>query len=371
MGDSGRDEGPPLSHFPCLSLPLLHVDQPEQRCTADCGYCGWCDSSVQAEPPTEQEDYFTYLSYCLNKPPKEKKKKGRQGRSAESRMRSQKSRDNWRTMVRQGIIQEERDPVCKECFGDELMEDGRSGDVVCLTCGVVQSSQGLGFDCCVPVKVKPSKPYQPLVHFRQRQAQLVNRDPRIQKKTWKKLEREILSRNFPEEELKILGKKKLSHILIEMKMPRRLSANWIQVRLRLGLEPSPPTPENADLLWKRMNGRYFCLTNAFFHTLKKRDDLSHSKNLSRKNIINVNYSFLQLLRLENPDFLSLFGIFFPQLSSKEQPGRNNKRWKILMEYCEKNYKNYSCPKTNEPFYFNWKFIPLTSLEIMEHCTFFD
>lgn len=365
----GGREAVPFSHLSRFPLSPLYVEVPGCLCSADCGYCGRCDSPLQDLPPTESENYFAHLNYVLTKKAKKKKKKGRQGRSAESRERAKRIKEEWRSMVRQGLVQDDEEPVCKECNDPDLIEDQHSGDLICTNCGIVQISKGLGFNCLVTQKTKFSKPYQPLVHFRQRLAQLTGKDPLINDEIWEKLKTVIETRKLDDSRL---GKKTISKLLIELKLPRRLSANWIQVRSRLNLEPHPPEIDDPETLWKRLNARYFCVTIAFQRTLKKLGPQeSKGRNLFRKNIINVNYSFLQLLRQENPDFLEHFGKFFPQLSSKEQPGRNNKRWKILMEYCKKNYETYSCPKTGERFKFKWDFFPLSTLDIMEHCVYFD
>lgn len=248
--------------------------------------------------------------------------------------------------------------------------------MICGDCGLVSSEKGLGFqEYALPSK-RRSKPYHPIVHFRQRLAQLTGKDPQIRGPVFRRLTKALRKVYHQDAEgLDRMGKRNLSKILTQLKLPRRYSANWIQVRRRMNLDPEPPECTNEELLWRRMNQRYICLTEAFVETLSKKEgrtvDVKKVKNLGRKNIINVNYSFLQLLRLEEPLLLDSFGKFLPQLCSKEQPNKNNKRWKLLMECCQARFPRSVCPKTGETFQFNWEYIPLTQRDIEEHCVYFD
>lgn len=313
-----------------------------------------------------------YLRSNVRKRKKEQKlarKHGRQGRSHQSRERE------VQVKMQYGHIYQNYGNWCQDCKNNSnFLEDAHSGDVICAECGAVASEKGLGFQEYILPTKRRSKPYHPLVHFRQRLAQLTGKDPKIRAPVFRRI-RHYLRNIFDPKLLYTFGKRNLSRILTLLGLPRRYSANWIQVRRRLNLDPEPPICTNEDLLWRRMNMRYLCLTVAFIETLSKKEgrtiDLKRAKNLGRKNIINVNYSYLQLLRLEEPSLLDAFGKFLPQLCSKEQPNKNNKRWKILMEYCHAHFPRSVCAKTGETFSFNWEYVPLTQRDIEEHCVYFD
>lgn len=296
---------------------------------------------------------------------KKRKRKGRQGRSHKSRKLAEEN-------TKRHCHIEFTVPQCTDCNSDEFFEDVRTGDSICTMCGAVQKGNGLLWRDCTFTRYKHSKPYQPIVHFRQRLAQLTGKDPFMRTKVFNQLTEHLRFTVSPEDIDKI-GKKRVSKALTQLKLPRRYSANWIQIRRRMNLFPAPPEFTNQDYLWKMMNQRYWCLSEAFKTTLCKKEEWMTPvvKSLSRKNIPNVNYSFLQLLRLEEPSLLSVLGKFFPQLCSKEQPNKNNKRWKILMEYCKKNFSKSVNPKTEEIFVLHWEYIPLTQKDIEEHCVYFD
>ena len=328
----------------------------------------WFDRLLNDDIDDDSE-YFRVLNRFLRHDER-KSSKRRQGRSYKSRERAKETR---RAHVG---IRYEQFPVC-ECGNLQFYEDRSTGDNVCSECGIVITEKGLGFSEHEPIRQKYSKPYRPLVHFRQRLAQLTGKDPQIRSRVFNTLTRHLRS-SVPVDEMEKIGKRRVSRALTQLKLPRRYSANWIQVRRRMNLDPEPPVLTNEDFLWKRMNQRYWCLTEAFNETLSKKTHAQREtlpptslKSLSRKNIINVNYSFLQLLRLEDPSMLEVFGKFFPQLCSKEQPNKNNKRWKVLMEYCKKNFRQSVCPKTEEIFVMNWEFLPLTQTDIEKYCVYFD
>jgi hypothetical protein len=91
----------------------------------------------------------------------------------------------------------------------------------------------------------------------------------------------------------------------------------------------------------------------------------------RRNIVNVNYVTVQLLRLESEEVFQAWGKYFPQLTSKKQPRMNNERWQILMKGCRERYEYFSFQKTEEVIYLgDWEYKELTPDLIKDHCQFF-
>lgn len=288
------------------------------------------------------------------------RKKGRQGRSRESRERAKRAREETREM----LLDQWDD--CKDCKKFDFLEDGVTGDVVCSNCGLVQSAKGLEFCSNIAIRVKnKSKPYQRVVHFRQRYAQLVGTDPWISEELFE----DIL---FKTDELGLtgdsFGKKSFSKVLKELNpKTKRLSANWIQVRRRMGLE-TPSEVEDPDLLYKRLCARYQCIDVVFQEKLWNAG--GEKDALHRRNIVNVNYLIAQMLRLESEDLFRAWGKFLPQLSSKKQPWTNNARWKILTQELQGRFKLFSNRRTEERIPLTWEYKELTKEDIDLYCSGF-
>lgn len=310
--------------------------------------------------------------------------KKRQGRNRESRKRA-------RRVGKELKFLNPKYDVCEECGREDFVEDSASGDVICSECGLVQSSQGLGFSAHVQMRyTNKSKRYARVVHFRQRLAQMLLKDPLIEEPTWSEIEKRILS--DPNLDREHFGKKAFSQVLKEMmpKIPKeklerrklkgkkpptnpykRLSANWIQVRSRLGFGILPPSLENEEYYYERLCARYQCIDHVFQEKLwDEKGERRSEQGLKRRNIINVNYIMVQLLRLESEELFQLWGKFFPQLTSKRQPKINNRRWEILMVECARRYASFAIPKTGEIIKFSWEFKELTLEEIGKTCSFF-
>lgn len=297
--------------------------------------------------------------------------KGRQGRSRESRERQKRVKEETKHIKIEYDNCSNRS--CRAPHSD-FLEDSSSGDVICSQCGVVQSTGALGFSNLVSFRFKnKSKPYQKVVHFRQRYAQLVGKDPYIQDAVFLQIRDEVL--RDPNISLARFGKKSLSLVLKRLEggdQLKRLSANWIQVRRRMGLDHVPGEVENPPLLYKRLCARYICVANIFLELLFSEDgERGKEDSLERRNIVNVNYLFVQLLRLESEEMFQEWGKFFPQLHSKRQPRINNLRWKILVEGCKNRYKQFAIYRTEEKLLLDWEYKELTKEDINKYCSFFD
>lgn len=327
-----------------------------------------CDPDEQDPDITRWvEDIYRAL-YRDERRIKKEKRKGRQGRSKENRQRAQERKLSNACQKVEWVNQ------CPNCDGCEWIEDHRSGDVICAECGRVDSAKGLGLSTNLNLRIKQkSKPYQKLVHFRQRMAQLLGWDPKIKDELWEEIEVEILQ-SMKLEEIEKMGKKKFSEALKRLKLPgtKRLSANWIQARRRLGCEEVPCEVDDLQLLYKRLCARYQCVAKVFQETLfSPNGEKPKENNLERRNILNVNYVSLQILRLEAPEVWKEWAKYFPQLVSKKQPYKNNERWKIIIEMCKKRYKVFSWPRTEEEIHLNWVYLEFTKEDINKHCVYFE
>jgi len=297
-----------------------------------------------------------------------RKRKGRQGRSRENRLRAQNSKKENRQLQVEWVTK------CPQCDGMEYIEDHRTGDVICAECGRVESEKGLGLSTTLNPRVMvKSKPYQKLVHFRQRMAQLLGKDPKIRSVLWNQIEKEILD-SMTLEEIEYMGKKKFSEVLKRLNLPqtKRLSANWIQARRRLGCTEVPSEVSDLPLLYKRLCARYQCVASVFQETLFSPQGEKPKENLlERRNIMNVNYVTLQILRLESEEIWREWAKYFPQLVSKKQPNKNNLRWKIIIDICKKRYKTFSFSRTEEEIKLDWRYIEFTKEEISKYTNHFN
>jgi len=323
------------------------------------------DSDSDDDDPGRLLSYAEELDRVLERSDWEnrKKRKGRQGRSRESRDRAKRIKEETK-----GTGDFEFDN-CADCGKFDFIEDSTTGDVICSECGLVQSSKGLEFTENILVRAKnKSKPYQRVVHFRQRYAQLVGKDPWISEELFEEILLKIDELKIPHESF---GKKDFSKVLKELGRPetKRLSANWIQVRRRMGLES--PQDLLEDDLYKRLCSRYQCIDVVFQEKLwSETGEKGKEDQLERRNIINVNYLMVQMLRLEDEELFKIWGKFFPQLTSKKQPGLNNARWKILTDELKGRFKLFSIFRTEERIALNWEFKELTKEDIELYCSGF-
>jgi len=289
-------------------------------------------------------------------------KKGRQGRSKASRLRDKQHVEDKKKMEEHEnkFVQK-----CMECMEENrLIEDHHSGDLICENCGVIQADGGLGFSDKMFSNLKMSKMYQREVHFQQRIASLLSTDPALPESVIEEIGKEIeLNLDKYKGTTETFGKVTFSQVLSKLHLDRRLSRHWIQIRKRLGYKPSVP-PINGSTLSK-IKLRYQCISRAFSKCLYAPNHSSKQHHLQRKNILNLNYVMVQLLRLEDQQSYKQLACFFPQLASDNQPQLNNKRWKILMEYCSTNFEQYSDPKVEENHDFHWEYKPLETQHIIQ------
>jgi len=276
-----------------------------------------------------------------------RKKTGRQGRSRETRLR----------IANLPKFEETDYRTCPNCNSYNcFVEDYTSGDLICRECGVVREGKGLGLTQHILIKRNPSKKYQRIVHFKQRLAMLLGRGPQLSKEQLNRIWIEI--EKDPNLDC-CMGKKSLAAILSKIGMEPKLANHWIQVRQRLALWPYPLPTDLLPEQLERMKMRYLCIEAGFVENLG-----GCPAPLGRKNIINLNYTLAQLLRLETPDFVyKYFAPFLPQLTGKDQPAMNNRRWQMIVEWCSVNRAFYTDPKTGLTYRFDWPYLPITKEEI--------
>lgn len=291
------------------------------------------------------------------------KEKGRQGRSAAVRKRKAEER----AALTLSLNVEK----CQECgSSDDFVEDYSSGDLVCTRCGAVGQGGGLAFSCfAFTHNPNSSKPYQKVVHFRQRISQLLCRDPEQDEEKVEKLRVYISANQALLGSPNFYGIKTFSMICRKVGISPKLASHWMQLRKRLELEPSCSPPPSAKLL-HRITMRYICIANCFESTLKKRKGEEANSPLKRNNVINLNFSIIMLIRIESEEEFERLAKFFPQLISQNQPGINNRRWEIILEECRKKYQRFADPLRGEPFEFDWPYKPILVEDLVKHFYFF-
>jgi hypothetical protein len=304
--------------------------------------------------------------------PNTKKKKGRQGRSAEVRKRKAWEKEGW-TEVKQvdgttcfqqlitGVNQSFSQ--CPECMGRNFIEDHSSGDLICGDCGVVVSEGGIAFSENQFVLPRNfSKPYQKVVHFRQRISQLLCKDPELDDEIIQTIF-EYIKKNPHLGDSSIFGIKTFSLICRKTQLNPKIASHWLQIRKRL--EIAPFVGEISKDLIQRITMRYICISHCFEHSLSKKGNQGQSP-LFRNNVLNLNYSIIQLIRIESEADFKRLAKFFPQLISQNQPALNNERWKILLERCQKQYPQFSDPVKGDYYRFDWPYIPLKADDLINH-----
>jgi len=275
-------------------------------------------------------------------------------------------------MINQNLYSGPQDLLssCRFCGNSEedCIYDYTSGDVICRECGSVISDKGLAMSDHMIYKEKRSKPYARAVHLQQRLAKLTGIDPELPEEAVDAIGRELGSREYGKFIPSKYGRKTFREVCHKLGLPTKYSESWIQLRRRLNY--LPPPPEIHPTLLKRIKMRYFCVDKAFEAMLKVRSRFHKVNPLQRTNIVNMNYSIAQMIRMEDEYLFRSVARFFPQLCADHQPDSNNERWRILVKYCKKHYGEVSDPATGETTQFEWNYIPMTEMEILLYFTHF-
>lgn len=296
-----------------------------------------------------------------------KKKKGRQGRSREVRERKKREEEE---RIKMNFVSLSDPPLSRcpdSCSPNPFfIEDHSSGDLICSGCGAVVSSGGISN--FTSSSLTNSKPYMRIVHFRQRIAQLFSYDPE-QKKEYIDRINEFIQKSG--EDPRYFGKNVFSQICRELQIDPKVATHWMQIRKKLGIEPFLSDSDLDPEMKSRLNMRFFCVSIAFANQLKKgKGEDSDSSHLKRNNIININFLIIMLIRLESEFEFRKLAKFCPQLMSHQQPKLNNQRWKVIIDYCDHNYRVVSDPIKGTFFSFDWEYKPLTNSDLLNFFYFF-
>jgi len=310
-----------------------------------------CVRCKQSEFLMEDQDKSTVFCYeCGVGMPKKK----RQGRSHESRERVKLNR------VEPHVL------VCKSCKGVDFVEDHSSGDLICVSpeCGLVYASGALFFNInTIPMK-NPSKPYQRVVHYQQRMTQLLGNDPEVDEASFQLIRESVSNRK----DYETFGKRSFSKLLRELGLDPKIATHWIQLRIRLGWED--PLSCFDEQLLLRCHARYVCVSQAFQNTFHLAPGESKKNKIQRKNIITLNFSIPMILRLESESVFRKAAKYFPQQNNSSHLEINNERWRIIVEYCQRNYRVMEDPVRGIMYQFEWNFMPINFSDVIGYFTHF-
>lgn len=328
-------------------------------------------------------------------------KKGRQGRC--QAVRDQKDADRERRKRENQRVPFESfwDCYCRHCFYplNSVIEDYHLAELVCGHCGAV-----VNVNASVPsftqFQIPVSKPYERVIHYQQRIAQATCRDPLLPNSVILKIEDYVWLHWMELDPPEIWGPKTFKKICNACKLSPRTSRQWIQIRQRLNNGAVDRYREEAEeeeegdesesdgettivqlscpfdtIPWevilgydmaRRMKIRYRLISVAFDEVILNHPD----PTIRRKNIVTLNYTIVQLLRLEDEAAFRCYGRFFPQLSGSHQAERNNTRWRIMLNFLRANFNSFTNPTSGESFYFEWDYKPLETKDIFWYCVFF-
>lgn len=304
---------------------------------------------------------------------KKKKKKGRQGRSAEVRLRKLQEKK----IQQETLVQCTSYSICKECQSEShFIEDYTSGDLICTNCGVVSEIGGIAFTSHqITPSPNQSKPYQTIVHFRQRISQLQCKDPEQDQDKVDLIHRYVLDHENELGDKQTYGIKTFSLICRKIGLNPKIASHWIQLRHRVLGEEYQIKIDLDETFLKRLSMRYVALSHCFKSALKRRKGEPQTSPLQRNNVINLNYSIIQLIRLEDDPEEHIFHYlakYFPQLISHNQPELNNQRWEILMKKCEEKYfkTGFADPIKGDLYYFEWPYKPIEEEHLLKYFYYF-
>lgn len=214
----------------------------------------------------------------------------------------------------------------------------------------------------------PSKPYSRVVHLRQRLAQLTCRDPKQEDSVVYQIG-QYIENHFEPEVIPYIGKNTFASVCRKLGLKAKIATHWMSLRKELLMFPFIDKDDLPRQLLNNVTMRYYCISQAFLHTLKKQTPSDRSP-LKRNNVINLNYVMIQLFRLEGEQWFQVLAKFLPQLISFHQPRLNNERWKILIEYCREHYPMVEDPIRGTCYRFFWDFLELTEQDIIKHFFYF-
>lgn len=296
-----------------------------------------------------------------------KMKKGRQGRSRETRLRRRNEKYYQRLTNKETNLKDQ--DYCKNCTSSiDLVIEDKTSSIICMNCGMIEQiwntkEQGL------TDPISKSKPYERVVHYQQRLSSVKGIDPKICKKDLKKIQiflQDPRNKVFVGPDLSLVGWQAIKSAVKELKLNSVYSSRWVQIRSRLNFIDYVETANIPGDLENILKLRFIFVSEAFDRTILNNNP---DKDLSRKNMLNLNYVIPQLIRLESEDLFREIARFFPQNRSEHQPASNNQRWKIIINYCSENFTKIYHYKS-ETIDLKWNYQPLLTEDILNYFLYY-
>lgn len=324
----------------------------------------------------------------------------RQGRSAETRERIKNQRKLWEQMKPKG---DNRALVaCTKCGSENLTEDVHTASVVCTDCGLELAERAIVYQDensydedneFIFNRLETSadfhnlsKPYEREVHLSQKLSSAYGTDPRIKFQHIEMIEKYLVEHNeLSGKDMFFTGAQAIKKAVYDLKLPVVYAGRWVQIRKRFDIynihDDVSSMPQDYLPLLKL---RFKMISMAFDQTIGRNKqvtvtDIRSSNNNNnnkrrkkktdfqlRKNILNLNYVIPCLMRIDSEELFRENARFFHQQSSQNQPKKNNERWKVMIDYCKEHYTRKYYLKTGSYINLKWKYIPLSTTDIIDY-----
>lgn len=266
---------------------------------------------------------------------------------------------------------------CTAC-GGYIVQDTHGDSTFCDGCGL---QSDVVFQNISPYSSEhrhKSKPYDRTVHYRQRLSDLTGRGPWIEQEHIDSIHEFLTGGKYLDKEewgmsvdnMKYVGMQMIKSCIKRLELPACYSARWIQIKSRLDVEGIEDDVLDVDQNFvEEMTLRYTFVSEAFDHTVRKvsRHEKEH---LHRTNIIPLNYSIMQIIRIMSEEAFRRNGRFFPPNRSDHQPYLNNKRWKLMIDWLVQNRTGMFTSKEGV-FNVEWRYIPVTEQDIFNYMLVYE
>ena len=275
------------------------------------------------------------------------------------------------------------------CVNPLVVSDNHEGTFVCTSCGAVSDDRFIAISYSDNYGKKPKKdtsvgpsisprPYFSYNYGMEKIAQLSNRDPRIWKLEWRKIEKKC--QELSDEEFTRLGPRTVSRLCKELGLShRKYGERWIQVRVMLGLEYDP-LDYRADFSCSEACfrksveiGNWYSMPYWLVVNLKQRlilIDECHQKYFSDKSLFNLNYILLQCIRLELDGLFEHWNSYIKVTKSENKLRDYNSKWKLWTDHLKSEYCVYDEDHRNHTFIsptrtsINWDYYDLKASDLL-------
>lgn len=305
-----------------------------------------------------------------------KPKKGRQGRSKETRLRRRKEKFIQAKLLKTQKIEEFR--VCRNCHSEDyILQDDRNSSMICINCGLViedvwNTKTMTNMICDSFGSNNGSNPYEREVHYQQRLSSVQGKDPEVEEEDIRKIQNFLEleeNRKIRGASLYFCGWQSIKEAVKKLKLNPVYSSRWVQIRSRFyinGIDKEVVTiPDQYTNVLKL---RFILVSQAFDKTIFNNNN-NNQQQLSRKNMINLNFLIPCLIRLESEELFRDTAKFFPQNKSEHQPEINNQRLEIIINYCRDNFSRLYVFK-EEHYNLKWEYKPITTSDIINYFIYF-